>query len=60
MHCSRDLAKAGVIHPDLNVKNILLARDTNGVLQAGVIDVDTIQWDDTARTRRRCRPMSTG
>ena len=40
------LAKVGVIHPDLNVKNVLLARDADGVLRARMIDVDTIQWDE--------------
>ena len=40
------LARTGVIHPDLNVKNILLARDAAGVLKAMMIDVDTIQWDE--------------
>lgn len=40
------LARVGVIHPDLNVKNILLTRDAAGVLKAMMIDVDTIQWDE--------------
>jgi 3-deoxy-D-manno-octulosonic acid kinase len=36
----------GVIHPDLNVKNILLARNARGELDAMMIDVDTIAWDE--------------
>ena len=40
------LARVGVIHPDLNVKNILLARDAHSELKAMMIDVDTIAWDE--------------
>jgi 3-deoxy-D-manno-octulosonic acid kinase len=39
------LARDGVRHPDLNVKNILLARDAGDVLHARVIDVDVIRFD---------------
>ncbi len=39
------LAQAGVVHPDLNVKNVLLTRTAGGALTALIIDVDTIQWD---------------
>lgn len=42
------LAKHGVIHPDLNVKNILL-RPTPAGVEALIIDVDVVRWD-TART----------
>ena len=34
----------GVIHPDLNVKNVLLVRAPRGTLTAMVIDVDVVQW----------------
>lgn len=38
------LAAHGVIHPDLNVKNVLLVRE--GVaLKALMIDVDVVRWD---------------
>ncbi|MEI6740904.1 MAG: lipopolysaccharide kinase InaA family protein [Gemmatimonadaceae bacterium] len=40
----RQLAQAGVQHPDLNVKNILLVREPAGHLAAAVIDVDVIRW----------------
>jgi len=36
------LARARVVHPDLNVKNVLLSR-TTGPLTAMVIDVDVVQ-----------------
>ncbi|MBP6772388.1 MAG: hypothetical protein KA154_05265 [Gemmatimonadaceae bacterium] len=39
------LAHVGVIHPDLNVKNILLTRQTDGALAAMIIDVDVIRLD---------------
>lgn len=38
------LAERGVIHPDLNVKNVLLTRD-HGALTALIIDVDVVRWD---------------
>ncbi|WP_309670093.1 lipopolysaccharide kinase InaA family protein [Gemmatimonas sp.] len=38
------LASHGVIHPDLNVKNILL-RPTAGGIEALIIDVDVVRWD---------------
>ncbi len=40
------LASHGVIHPDLNVKNILLRPTTTGV-EALIIDVDVVRWDAT-------------
>jgi 3-deoxy-D-manno-octulosonic acid kinase len=39
------LAKAGVRHPDLNVKNVLLTRASDGSLTAMIIDVDVVQWE---------------
>jgi hypothetical protein len=38
------LASHGVIHPDLNVKNILLRPTTDGI-EALIIDVDVVRWD---------------
>ncbi len=49
------LAARGVVHPDLNVKNILLRPTADGV-EALIIDVDVVRWDaqrppiDTMRT----------
>ncbi len=39
----QQLDRAGAIHPDLNAKNILLSRCTNGHIEAAVIDVDVIR-----------------
>lgn len=39
------LARHGVVHPDLNVKNILLRRLPHGALEAMVIDVDVVDID---------------
>lgn len=41
------LAAHGVVHPDLNVKNILLRQDRRGEVEALIIDVDVVQWDPT-------------
>jgi hypothetical protein len=38
-----------VLHPDLNVKNILLRPTTDGI-EALIIDVDVVRWN-TARSR---------
>jgi 3-deoxy-D-manno-octulosonic acid kinase len=38
------LAARGVVHPDLNVKNILLRPTAHGV-EALIIDVDVVRWD---------------
>jgi len=38
------LADHGVIHPDLNVKNVLL-RPTSEGIEALIIDVDVVRWD---------------
>ena len=39
------LAAAGVVHPDLNVKNVLLTRGSAGALAAMIIDVDVVRLD---------------
>jgi len=46
----RQLSRRGIVHPDLNVKNVLLrsqsGSSTSGTsLQALVIDVDVLVWD---------------
>jgi 3-deoxy-D-manno-octulosonic acid kinase len=41
----QQLAGAGVHHPDLNVKNILLVRDDDQRLTAHIIDVDVVRWN---------------
>lgn len=41
------LASHGVIHPDLNVKNILLRHTPSQAPEAMVIDVDVVRWDAT-------------
>ncbi|MFN8570659.1 MAG: lipopolysaccharide kinase InaA family protein [Gemmatimonadaceae bacterium] len=40
----KGLTRAGAWHPDLNVKNILLAADDGGVMRAFVLDVDRIEF----------------
>ena len=45
------LATAGVVHPDLNVKNVLLVRETNRSLTAMIIDVDVVRWDSAQSPR---------
>ena len=39
------LAAAGVVHPDLNVKNVLLTRGSADALTAMIIDVDVVKID---------------
>ena len=39
------MARHGVVHPDLNVKNILLRRRETAAPEAMVIDIDVIDWD---------------
>ena len=39
------LARHGIVHPDLNVKNILLRRREPAAPEAMVIDIDVIDWD---------------
>jgi hypothetical protein len=46
MHLLQALTDAGARHPDLNMKNILMARDVNGTLEAYVIDVDRVWFDE--------------
>ncbi|MCE2901160.1 MAG: lipopolysaccharide kinase InaA family protein [Gemmatimonas sp.] len=41
----RALAQRGIVHPDLNVKNILLGRRETGSTYALVIDIDVVDWD---------------
>ncbi|MDQ3696523.1 MAG: hypothetical protein M3373_00650 [Gemmatimonadota bacterium] len=45
------LTETGVRHPDLNVKNILLARDENEELVAWLLDVDRVWFDDPGAHR---------
>jgi hypothetical protein len=45
------MAAAGVRHPDLNVRNVLIARDGNGQREAWLLDVDRV-WFDTPRHPR--------
>ena len=45
------LAAAGARHPDLNLKNVLLARDANGALEAFVLDVDRVWFDEPGSPR---------
>jgi hypothetical protein len=61
LHLLHRLALAGVVHPDLNVKNVLLTREaspssslssspsSSKVLQAMVIDIDVVQWQPQAQ-----------
>ncbi|MGH7720956.1 MAG: lipopolysaccharide kinase InaA family protein, partial [Gemmatimonadaceae bacterium] len=41
------LAQAGARHPDLNLKNILIAPDANDDIEAMVLDVDRVWFDGT-------------
>ena len=45
------MALAGARHPDLNVRNVLIARDENGQRDAWLLDVDRV-WFDTPRHPR--------
>jgi Lipopolysaccharide kinase (Kdo/WaaP) family len=45
------LAAAGARHPDLNIKNVLVARDANGEPEALLLDVDRV-WFDTPGSPR--------
>ena len=45
------MASAGVRHPDLNVRNVLIARDDNGHGEAWLLDVDRV-WFDVPRHPR--------
>jgi tRNA A-37 threonylcarbamoyl transferase component Bud32 len=44
-HLLHVMALAGVRHPDLNVKNILLADAPDGAFEAYVLDVDRVWFD---------------
>jgi len=39
------LAAIGVVHPDLNVKNVLVRHTRRDALEAMMIDVDVVRWD---------------
>jgi 3-deoxy-D-manno-octulosonic acid kinase len=45
------LTDVGARHPDLNVKNILLARDENERLEAWLLDVDRVWFDEPGSPR---------
>ncbi len=45
-----EMARGGVHHPDLNLKNILVATDGSGTAKAFLLDVDRVRID-TARAR---------
>ncbi|MGQ0712235.1 MAG: lipopolysaccharide kinase InaA family protein [Gemmatimonadaceae bacterium] len=45
------MALAGARHPDLNVRNVLIAPDDNGQREAWLLDVDRV-WFDTPRHPR--------
>jgi hypothetical protein len=45
------MSVAGARHPDLNVRNVLIARDENGNRDAWLLDVDRV-WFDTPRHPR--------
>ena len=48
----RQLTVAGVVHPDLNVKNVLLRREAAGGCEALMIDVDVVRWTPHRRPQR--------
>jgi 3-deoxy-D-manno-octulosonic acid kinase len=48
----RQLTVAGVVHPDLNVKNVLLRRDAAGGCEALMIDVDVVRWTPHRRPQQ--------
>lgn len=53
------LAHAGIVHPDLNVKNLLLRRSRRGGVDALIIDIDVIDWKtDRAPARTMTRNVS--
>ena len=58
----RRLARTWAYHPDLNVKNVLIAPDDDGEPMAYVLDVDTLRfaeknadWMNVARLVRSAR-----
>ncbi len=42
------MARAGALHPDLNVKNVLLVAQPDGALRAWLLDVDVVELLDNA------------
>ncbi len=53
------LAEHGVIHPDLNVKNILLRAAERGALEALIIDIDVVRWDSARPPSQTMRANTT-
>ena len=47
------MASAGARHPDLNVRNVLIARDANGQREAWLLDVDRVWFDAPGHPRVR-------
>ena len=47
----RRMTDGGVRHPDLNAANVLLAPDENGALEAWLLDVDRVWFDEPAHPR---------
>jgi hypothetical protein len=47
------MAVAGARHPDLNVRNVLIARDDNGHREAWLLDVDRVWFDQPRHPRVR-------
>lgn len=54
----RTLEHAGALHPDLNAKNIYLARAADGTWQAYVLDVDRIRFPSMSATQLRARNLA--
>lgn len=42
------MARNGIVHPDLNVKNLLLERTDGPHMKALIIDVDVIEWNQSS------------
>jgi 3-deoxy-D-manno-octulosonic acid kinase len=49
----RALADAGALHPDLNLKNVLVAPGNDGGLAAWALDVDVVRFEGGAGARAR-------
>jgi hypothetical protein len=47
----QQLTEAGARHPDLNVKNVLLADAANSAFDAFVLDVDRVWFDEPGSPR---------
>ena len=52
------LAVAGVVHPDLNIKNVLLRAGAGGTLDAMVLDVDRVRFVGGPAARVRARNLA--